>query len=57
MYYFGYNFDRKSTKETWIVAARSVILRPDLRPLLKPSKPLTWKNDYNIFQILFRNDG
>ena len=27
------------------MAAHSVILRPDLRPLLKPSKPLINKND------------
>ena len=33
--YFGFNFDRKSTKKTWSVWPRSVILRPNLRPLLK----------------------
>ena len=30
MSYFGFNLDRKSTKETWIVSARSVILRLEL---------------------------
>ena len=37
--YFSLKTDRKSTKETWIVAARSVILRPNLCPLLKLISP------------------